>query len=731
MIQRQPADPLGTYRAKRDFSATPEPSGSVGPPAADGRRFVVQRHRARRLHYDLRLEVDGVLVSWAVPKGPTLDPKSRRLAVHVEDHPLDYFDFEGVIPGGEYGGGDVVVWDWGTWEPIRTEDPAAAIGAGELHFDLDGDKLKGRFVLIRRGEASAKEQWLLLHKNDDEARPGWDPEDHPRSVKSGRTNDEVKAEPDALWRSDRPAAEAKVDLTRSWQPPSEAELDALDALRNAGEWEFQDRVLKLTNLDKVLFPALDGEEPVTKRDLVRYHAMAAPFMLPYLVERPLNQHRFPNGADRPGFWHKALPEYAPEWIRRWHNTEADPGETEWYAVADSPPTLAWLANYGALELHAWTSTIDDVHRPTWAFIDIDPGPKNSFDDVVVLARLYRTALDHLAVVGGPKVTGQRGIQIWIPVADQYSFSDTRAWVETISRAVGATVPELVSWSWHKRDRSGLARLDYTQNAINRTLVAPFSAATAARSAGVRPDHLGRARRPRAATRPLDDPHRARPARLGRRSPGHLGRAPADPPRPMTHHDSDARSSRDPFPPPVQPVVVDRRPGTAVPHARGRSPRCGGDRGRGHRRPHDRCAAGARRGQCGGPRGGHDRPWHHRAHDSEDLGVAGCDVVRARPSARTADRFRVRGSATRRDGLDERADRGTQRAVWVRATSGVDLHDRAGAHRGGRARSNRRQRARPRRGDEHAERAPVRGRGRRHDAGSGAVRSVSLPPRSRG
>jgi bifunctional non-homologous end joining protein LigD len=113
--------------------------------------------------------------------------------------------------------------------------------------------------------------------------------------------------------------------------------------------------------------------------------------------------------------------------------------------------------------------------PTWANIDIDPGPKSSFDDVVLLARLYHTALDHVGTVGGPKVTGQRGIQIWVPVRDGYSFDDTRAWVESMSRAVGGVVPELVSWKWHKSDRAGLARLDYTQNAINRTLVAPFSA----------------------------------------------------------------------------------------------------------------------------------------------------------------------------------------------------------------------------------------------------------------
>lgn len=197
-----PAERLGRYRDKRDFRITSEPSGATtSAPATDGWRFVVQRHRATRLHYDLRLEAAGVLVSWAVPKGPTLDPDVKRLAVHVEDHPLDYFDFEGVIPAGEYGGGDVIVWDWGTWTLADADDPLAAIEAGSLHFDLHGHKLKGRFVLVRRGKQGSKEQWLLLHKHDDEARVGWDPEVHPRSVKTGRTNDEVKAAPAASWSS--------------------------------------------------------------------------------------------------------------------------------------------------------------------------------------------------------------------------------------------------------------------------------------------------------------------------------------------------------------------------------------------------------------------------------------------------------------------------------------------------------------------------------------------------
>jgi len=472
---------LRDYDAKRDFGRTPEPAGGpVGEAGDRGLRFVVQRHRATRLHYDLRLELDGTLLSWAVPKGPTLDPSARRLAVHVEDHPIEYAEFEGVIPAGEYGGGDVIVWDRGTWLPAPDEDPHRALRKGSLHFDVDAEKLRGRFVLVRKAEQGDKEQWLLLHKHDEHAVEGWDPEDHPRSVLSGRTNDEVAADPDLLWHSDRPAGEAaeptgRAAARRSFEPVAPDELDALDRLGEGGTWTVQGHDVKVSNLDKELFPPRhDGEAPVTKRELLRYHARIAHWMLPYLHDRPVNLHRYPNGAGAKGFWQKAVPSHAPAWLTQWRNHAADDGETECYAVLDHPAALVWAANLAGFELHPWTSAAARPNRPTWALIDVDPGPQTAHEDLLLLVRLHRTALDHLGVAAAPKTSGKRGFQIWIPVEPRYTFDETRAWVEKLSRAVGATVPELVSWKWQKDDRGGLARLDYTQNAVNKTLVAPFS-----------------------------------------------------------------------------------------------------------------------------------------------------------------------------------------------------------------------------------------------------------------
>ena len=464
---------LDVYRRKRNFTRTPEPAGAVTSDPGR-RRFVVQRHRASRLHYDLRFEIDGVLVSWAVPKGPTLDPTVRRLAMHVEDHPVEYLLFEGVIPSGEYGGGDVIVWDTGTWEPVHTDDSAEAVRRGELHAEVHGEKLRGRLVLVRRDDRGGSDEWMLLHKRDDDAVEGWDAEEHPRSVLSGRTNEEVLADPHRLWRSDAPAAEASVSLVPD--PPPDEAIDELESLGAGGTWEVFGRALRVTNLDKVLFP---GDPPVTKRELLAYTARVAPVALPYLENRPLNMHRYPNGVQGKGFWHKQRPDHAPSWLRCWENPDADEGETTAYVVPDEPAALVWAANFGALEWHPWTSRAESPHEPTYALIDLDPGERTTWEELLTLARLHRTALDHLGVTARAKVTGRRGIQIWVPVVPGYTFDDTRKWVEGVSRTVGQVVPELVSWKWEVKARQGLARLDYTQNAINKTLVAPYSPRPAA------------------------------------------------------------------------------------------------------------------------------------------------------------------------------------------------------------------------------------------------------------
>lgn len=257
------------------------------------------------------------------------------------------------------------------------------------------------------------------------------------------------------------------------------ELRALDELGTSGTWHFRGRELRLTNLDKVLFPGSDGEAPLTKLELVRHYASVAPLLVTHLRDRPVNLHRFPDGVSRPGFWHKAVPTHAPEWIERWDDDEAPPAETRTYFVASEDATLAWLANFGTVELHPWTSTCANSRQPSFALFDLDPGTDTSWQDLLVLARLHRTALDHLGVAAFPKVTGRRGIQIWVPVVEGYTFEQTRQWVEAVSRAVGRSVPELVSWEWGVDRRRGLARLDYTQNVRNKTLVAPYSVRPAA------------------------------------------------------------------------------------------------------------------------------------------------------------------------------------------------------------------------------------------------------------
>lgn len=235
------ASKLSQYRAKRDFKKTKEPSGSASVRQVDYPRFVIQKHDATRLHYDLRLEVDGVFKSWAVTKGPSLDPRDKRLAVEVEDHPLDYGDFEGTIPKGEYGGGTVMLWDRGYWLPEGTQSPAGALRKGELKFVLAGDKLQGGWVLVRMKhdrDGGKRNNWLLIkHKDEWCGSDGDAALRKDRSVVSGRTMQQIAtgkgsgpkafmlsrrkaAAPDAVWHSNKDADSADESPARRARKPA-------------------------------------------------------------------------------------------------------------------------------------------------------------------------------------------------------------------------------------------------------------------------------------------------------------------------------------------------------------------------------------------------------------------------------------------------------------------------------------------------------------------------------
>ncbi len=227
---------LREYRRKRDFSVTPEPGGHE-PARGKGDSFVIQKHAATRLHYDFRLELDGVLLSWAVPKGPSLDPAEKRLAMRTEDHPVEYGSFEGVIPEGEYGGGTVLLWDHGIWKPLG--DPRKGLAKGKLEFTLDGSKLHGRWTLVKiRGRQSrdADKAWLLIKGRDESSRSAGDYDVTgalAESVATGRGLDEIARQRDRVWRSSKPARSTRPRRAAAAGAPRSVDAAALPGARRA------------------------------------------------------------------------------------------------------------------------------------------------------------------------------------------------------------------------------------------------------------------------------------------------------------------------------------------------------------------------------------------------------------------------------------------------------------------------------------------------------------------
>jgi len=773
-------DRLDRYREKRDPGRTPEPFGEAGPAAArpaegEARLFVVQKHAARALHWDFRLELGGTLRSWAVPKGPSADPAEKRMAVEVEDHPVEYAGFEGLIPKGNYGAGAVILWDRGTWRAVGG-DPEEGLREGKLVFTLEGYKLRGEWTLVRtRPRGGGKPQWLLMkHRGDawagkdrpfpeasvlsgltveelaagasragevlEEARrlgarplagpvpkepmlaqareapfddPGWifelkydgyrlsaerrgaavtlrtrggvdatalypelaravaalpvdarldgevvvleadgrpsfqalqgraqagRPEEVARAaalrpvtlfafdlltvgdldlrplplgarkqlllrllpklgalryadhvagtgvalfekVKAMGLEGVVAKRLDAPYRAGRQAAWQKVRVERTgdfaivgFTAPrgarsrfgalhlaihdghalvyagsvgtgfDEALLEALHArlaprarktppcggpvpAGKGNTWVTPELVcevrfrewtgegllrhpvferlredkrveeavrevprlrpgptpatgeegaaararVSVTNGDKVFFPG----EGITKGDLFDYHRAIAPFMLPFLKDRPLVLTRFPDGILGKSFFQKDAPDWAPAWLRTTTLHSRESGRELRYFLVDDAEGLAWIANTGTIPIHVWSSRVPALERPDWCIVDLDPKDA-PFADVVALARATHALCEELGLPSYCKTTGQQGLHVLVPLGGQLTHEQSRTLGELLARAVEAEHGEIATTARAVGARGGKVYLDFLQNGHGKTIAAPYT-----------------------------------------------------------------------------------------------------------------------------------------------------------------------------------------------------------------------------------------------------------------
>lgn len=451
---------LETYYQKRDFRRTPEPRGRVAK--VNRHRFVVQEHHASKLHFDFRLEMGGVLVSWSVPKGPSLDPKEKRFAVRTEDHPVEYLKFQGHIPEGNYGAGEHMIWDEGRYETLGETEALEQLEKGRLNFRLNGRKLGGAFTLIRMG--GRENQWLLIKSRDEHAQTGWklellmEDEGAPQA-KAAQKGRAVKRGVKKIRTKAGDASKA-VPASRFF---SSKELSG-DALVKIGK-----DVVALTHLDKVYWP----EDGYTKGDLVRYYYEVSKYILPYLKDRPLIMKRYPNGIKGTSFHQHDVNE-VPDFVRT-EQLPVEEGHDVDYIIGDTTATLLYMANLGAIERHPWHSRVRDLEHPNWLVFDLDPGEGISFRTICELAMGVKDVLDRLGLESYPKTSGSRGMHVYVPFNPRYSYEEVADFAERVATIVADENARIATVERSLKNRkSGQIYVDHMQNARGKSVVAPYS-----------------------------------------------------------------------------------------------------------------------------------------------------------------------------------------------------------------------------------------------------------------
>lgn len=412
---------LKIYNSKRNFNKTKEPKGKVIKEKTKKLKFVVQHHLARKDHYDLRLEWDGVYISFAIPKGPSFNTKDKRLAIKVEDHPLSYGNFEGVIPEGEYGAGTVMLWDKGLWYPLKNTKPNFT--KGTVKFTLKGKRLNGSWSLINFKENN----WLLIKEKEDNIKNininKWK-----TSIKTGRTMKEITAH-------------------KHKHKPLEK--------------------ITITNPNKLIIE----EENITKKDIIEYYSLVSKRMMPYLENRLISTIRCPNGINKDKFFMKHLnttsKNIGKKLIKNKHDKKSD------YYYFKNINGLLEEIQMNSYEFHIWGSKKNKINNPDILVFDLDPDEGLGIKKVRQGVKDLKKILDNLKLKSYLKTSGGKGYHIYVPLKLS-SWQKCEELASNIALLMEHSWPNKYTTNIRKEKRKGKIFIDYFRNKKGSTSVCPYS-----------------------------------------------------------------------------------------------------------------------------------------------------------------------------------------------------------------------------------------------------------------
>ena len=415
---------LTSYNKKRDFNKTKEPRGKKHK-SQRKLRFVIQHHLASKDHYDLRLEWNGVLKSWAVPKGPSYLPEDKRLAILVEDHPLAYRNFEGTIPKGEYGGGTVMLFDEGYWEPIDNFEND--FKNGNFKFKLFGKRLKGTWALVQYKE----DNWLLIKEREGllEFR---DIKCINTSIRSGRTMEEI---------------------AKGYRP----KLHSNNIIASVA----------ITSPNKIIYKT----PKITKRKVLKYYEQVAKRMLPYLKYRLISTVRCPDGVEKNTFYKKHF-EKEREGFCRFNYTNVQNEQEEYYYITNVSGLISEV-QMNSIEFHVWGSTINDLESPNMMVFDLDPDEKLNLKKLREGVQDLKSILDDLKLKSYLKTSGGKGYHVVVPMKN-IDWEDFRTIAQNVAKLMEAKWPDKYTSNIRKDKRDNKIFVDWVRNVKGATSVAPYS-----------------------------------------------------------------------------------------------------------------------------------------------------------------------------------------------------------------------------------------------------------------